>query len=51
MIEPEQKRVAIEFVLEDETFKNSLADLLKGTAMELHEWKNHVVLFGNAADT
>jgi len=51
VIESEQKRVAIEFVLEDETVKNSLIDLIKGTTMELHEWKNHVVLFGNATDT
>ncbi len=51
IIVSEQKRVAIEFVLEDETFKNSLIDLLKETSMELFEWKNHVVLFGNAGDT
>ncbi len=51
VIESEQEQVAIEFVLENETFKNSLIDILKGTPMELYVWKNHVVLFGNAADT
>ncbi|WP_340114635.1 L-rhamnose mutarotase [Maribellus mangrovi] len=43
--------IAIEFILKDEVGKNALLNLLKATPMECYQWKNHVVLFGNAADT
>jgi len=46
-----QYRVAIEFILEQEASKDAFIDLLKASPMECFNWKNHVVLFGNSADT
>lgn len=44
-------RVAIEFILNDVVYKDSLENLLKEFPMEVYQWKNHIVLFGDAADT
>lgn len=49
--QPKQDRVAIEFILKNEVGKDSLINLFKETQLECFSWKNHIVLFGNAADT
>lgn len=44
-------RVALELILEDEALKDSLLDQIGGIALDCFQWKNHIVLFGEAADT
>ena len=44
-------RVAIEFILKDEAFRDAVKNLLKKNPMQCYVWKNHIVLFGEAADT
>lgn len=48
---PASYRVAIEVVVNDTTAVDSFVQNLKGVALDLYRWKNHVVLFGEAADT
>ncbi len=43
--------IALEFVLENEATADSLKEFLKEIPMELYGWKNHLVLFGDLADT
>ena len=50
-VEPEQYRVAIELVTDDETLADSLLARLGKTELECFRWKNHLVLFGDAKDT
>ncbi|WP_163712494.1 L-rhamnose mutarotase [Mangrovibacterium lignilyticum] len=47
----ESYRVAIELILEEEPLVDSLADQLGETGLDSYRWKNHLVLFGEAADT
>jgi hypothetical protein len=47
----ENYRVAIELILNDSTSGDSLLQNLKGTKLDQYRWKNHVVLFGESADT
>jgi hypothetical protein len=44
-------RVAIELILNDSTLGDSLLQGLNGIRMDRYRWKNHIVLFGEAADT
>lgn len=44
-------RVAIELILNDSTAGDSLLQHLKGTKLDQYRWKNHIVLFGESADT
>lgn len=44
-------RVAIELILNDSTAGDSLLQNLKGVDLDQYRWKNHIVLFGAAADT
>ena len=44
-------RVAIELILNDSTLGDSLLQNLHGIGLDRYRWKNHVVLFGEAADT
>ena len=44
-------RVAIELILYDSTLGDSLLQVLNGIGMDRYRWKNHIVLFGAAADT
>lgn len=44
-------RVAIELILSDSTAADSFLPNLKGTKLDHYQWKNHIVLFGEAADT
>lgn len=44
-------RVALELILEDEALKDSLLDQIGGMALDYYQWKNHIVLFGEAEDT
>lgn len=44
-------RVAIELILNDSTSVDSLLQNLKGTKLDKYQWKNRIVLFGEAADT
>lgn len=47
----ENYRVAIELILNDSTASSSLLQSLKGTKLDKYQWKNRIVLFGEAADT
>lgn len=44
-------RVAIELILNDSTLEDSLLNDLDGIALNRYQWKNHIVLFGEADDT
>ena len=44
-------RIAIELILNDSTLEDSLINDLSGIALDRYQWKNHIVLFGEAADT
>lgn len=44
-------RVAIELILNDSTLGDSLLQVLNGIGLDRYRWKNHIVLFGEAADT
>lgn len=44
-------RVAIELILNDSMAGDLLLQHLKGTKLDQYQWKNHIVLFGEAADT
>lgn len=44
-------RVAIELVLDDISLTDSLLSQIKGVALDAYQWKNHLVLFGDPADT
>ena len=44
-------RVGIELVLNDEALPDSVLAKLNGMALDSYSWKNHIVLFGNQADT
>lgn len=44
-------RVAIELILNDSTLEDSLLNELIGIALDRYQWKNHIVLFGDASDT
>lgn len=44
-------RVAIELIPDEETRTDSLLVYLKGIALDRYQWKNHIVLFGQAKDT
>ena len=44
-------RVAIELTLNDSTLEDSLLNSLKEITLDRYQWKNHIVLFGEAADT
>lgn len=48
---PGNYRVAIELILNDSTDGDSFLQHLKGTKLDQYQWKNHVVLFGEPADT
>ncbi len=48
---PVSYRVAIEVVVEDSAAVDSFVQNLNEVALDLYRWKNHVVLFGEAADT
>jgi hypothetical protein len=47
----ENYRVAIELILNDSIASSSFLQSLKGTKLDKYQWKNHIVLFGEAADT
>lgn len=44
-------RVAIELILNDSTLDDSLLHDLGELSLDRYRWKNHIVLFGNSADT
>ncbi len=44
-------QVAVEIILDNESFSDSMANELKDMPMELYAWKNHLVLFGSENDT
>ncbi len=44
-------RVAMELILNDSTAADSFLQKFKGTKLDQYQWKNHIVLFGEAADT
>ena len=48
---PVSYRVAIEVVVTDSAAVDAFLQKVEGAALELYRWKNHVVLFGEAADT
>ncbi len=51
ILTPASFRVAIEVVVDDSTAVDSFVQNLQGVALDLYRWKNHVVLFGEPADT
>ena len=44
-------RIAIELILNDSILGDSLLQKLNGIGLDRYRWKNHIVLFGEAADT
>lgn len=44
-------RLAIELILDEEDQADVLLEKLQTVAMDCYQWKNHIVLFGEAADT
>lgn len=44
-------RSAIELIVEDERITESITGMLQQLPLDCYRWKNHIVLFGEAADT
>jgi len=44
-------RVVVEFILKEAGLRDSLLNDLKDSKLDCYQWKNHVVLFGDAKDT
>lgn len=44
-------RVAVELILNDSTQEDSLLHVLSRLELDRYQWKNHIVLFGEAKDT